>query len=147
MEMLFYMESQTPFLISSSEHKMQLLVYFQKTHKYDHITPTLIQHHWLPIHQRIQFKIILPTWKSLNGLAPSYLSQLLTPYVPTQTLRSSDKLLLKTPKTFSLYGDRTFSSGAPRLWNSLPMDIRSCISINIFKNRLKTYLFQTAYNV
>ena len=118
-----------------------------KTRKYDHITPTLIELHWLPVRQRIQFKILLLTWKSLNGLAPSYISQLLTPYVPTQTLRSSDKLLLKIPKTFSSYGDRAFSSCAPKLWNSLPMDIRSCVSINAFKNRLKTYLFQTAYNV
>ena len=69
-----------------------------KTHKYDHITPTLIQLHWLPIRQRIQFKNLLLTWKSLNRLAPSYISQLLTPYVPTWTLRLSDKLLLKTPK-------------------------------------------------
>ena len=118
-----------------------------KTRKYDHITPTLIELHWLPVRQRIQFKILLLTWKSLNGLAPSYISQLLTPYVPTRTLRSSDKLLLKIPKTFSSYGDRAFSSCAPKLWNSLPMDIRSCVSINAFKNRLKTYLFQTAYNV
>ena len=117
-----------------------------KTRKYDHITPTLIELHWLPVRQRIQFKILLLTWKSLNGLAPSYISQLLTPYVPTRTLRSSDKLL-KIPKTFSSYGDRAFSSCAPKLWNSLPMDIRSCVSINAFKNRLKTYLFQTAYNV
>ena len=45
-----------------------------KTRKYIHITPTLIQLHWLPIRQRIHFKIILSTWKSLNRLAPSYLS-------------------------------------------------------------------------
>ena len=36
-----------------------------KIRKYDHITPTLIQLHWLPIRQRIQFKILLLTWKSL----------------------------------------------------------------------------------
>ena len=121
-----------------------------KTRKYDHINPTLIQLHWLPIPQGIQFKILLLTWKSLNGLAPSYLSQLLTPHVPTpctRTVRSSDKLLLKTPKTFSSYGDRAFSSCAPKLWKSLPMDIRSCVSISAFINRLRTYLFRTAYNV
>ena len=119
-----------------------------KKRKYDHITPNLIQlHYWLPIRQRIQFKIILLTWKSLNGLAPSYITQLLTPYEPTRTLRSANKLFLTTPKTLSLYGDRAFSSCAPKLWNSLPVDIRCCVSINAFKNRLKTHLFQSAYHV
>ena len=112
-----------------------------KTRKYDHITLTFIQIHWLPIRQRIQIKILLLTWKSLYGLAPSYISQVFTPYVPTRTLRSSDKLLLSIPKTLSSYGDRAFSSYAPKLWNSLPMDIRSCVTITSFKNRLKTYLF------
>ena len=51
----------------------------------------------------------------LTDLHHLYISQLLTPSLPTGTLRSSDKLLLKTPKTFSLYGDRAFSSCAPKL--------------------------------
>ena len=149
---LIQLQSNTPLWCSLKLDKLQRTQnaaarVLSKTRKYDHITPTLIELHWLPVRQRIQFKILLLTWKSLNGLAPSFISQLLTPYVPTRTLRSSDKLLLKIPKTFSSYGDRAFSSCAPKLWNSLPMDIRSCVSINAFKNRLKTYLFQTAYNV
>ena len=48
-----------------------------------------------------------------------------------------DKLLLKVPKTFASYGDRAFSSCAPKLWNSLPMDIRSCVSINAYKKKKK----------
>ena len=118
-----------------------------KTRKYDHITPTLIQLHWLPIRQRIKFKILLLTWKSLHGLAPSYINQLLTQYVPTRTLRSSDTLFLSIHKKISLYGNTAFSSCAPTPWNSLPMDIHCCVSLDVLKNHLKTFLFQSAYDI
>lgn len=65
--------------------------------KADHITPLLIELHWLPVEQRINFKILLFTYKIVNGLAPMYLSQLLVPYVPRRDLRSADKLLFCQP--------------------------------------------------
>ena len=61
--------------------------------KANHITPLLIELHWLPLEQRINFKILLFTYKIVNGLAPMYLSQLLVPYVPRRDLTSADKLL------------------------------------------------------
>ncbi len=48
--------------------------------KYDHISPVLSTLHWLPIKHRIYFKILLITYKALNGLAPQYLSDLLLHY-------------------------------------------------------------------
>lgn len=69
------------------------------TCKYEHIFPVLRSLHWLPIQFRIDFKLLLLTFKSLNGLAPPYLSELLHPYTPTHSLRSADKLLLRVPKT------------------------------------------------
>ena len=84
--------------------------------KADHITPLLIDLHWLPVQQRINFKILLFTYKIVNGLAPSYLSDLLIPYVPSRTLRSADKLLLCQPSyRLKSYGSRAFSVGAPSL--------------------------------
>lgn len=53
------------------------------TKKQEHITPILFNLHWLPIEQRIEFKIILLTFKILNGEAPSYLSNLISCYVPS----------------------------------------------------------------
>ena len=53
-----------------------------KTRKYDHITPVLKDLHWLPVRERIQYKILLLTWKSLHDLAPPYLKDLLIPYTP-----------------------------------------------------------------
>ena len=40
-------------------------------HKHDHITPVLYRLHWLLVEQRIEYKIILLTFKALNDCAPS----------------------------------------------------------------------------
>ena len=82
--------------------------------KYDHIKPVLKQLHWLPVNQRINYKILLLTYKALNGQAPSYITELLEPYTPARNLKSSSKNLLKIPlvKLVS-YGHRCFSFAAP----------------------------------
>ena len=117
-----------------------------RTKPWQHITPTLQQLHWLPIKHCITFKVLLLTYKSLHGLAPSYLSDLLHPYTPTRGLRSSDAGLLSTPHSKrSTISDRAFSVVAPRLWNSLPPSIRDSDSISLFKTRLKTHLFRVAF--
>ena len=114
--------------------------------KAGHITPPLIDLHWLPVEQRINFKIMLLTYKIINGLAPSYLSNLLVPYVPRRALRSADKLLLSQPSyRLKSYGFKAFSICAPRLWNKLPINIKCSQSVGTFKCNLKTYLFRLAY--
>jgi exonuclease III len=117
-----------------------------QTQKYDHITPILKNLHWLPIKQRIVFKIVTLTYRCLNGLAPPYLSELLVPYLPTRSLRSSQSLLLKIPKTKTKsYGDRAFQNAAPKLWNNLPLSIRQSDTLNSFKHKLKSYLFEGSF--
>ncbi|KAF7711562.1 hypothetical protein HF521_000573, partial [Silurus meridionalis] len=59
-----------------------------RSRKYDHITPILSSLHWLPVKFRIDYKLLLLTYKALNGLAPMYLSSLLTRYNPPRSLRS-----------------------------------------------------------
>jgi len=41
--------------------------------KTDHITPVLRNLHWLPVQSRITYKILLLTYKALNGMAPIYI--------------------------------------------------------------------------
>ena len=114
--------------------------------KYDHITPVLVDLHWLPVKQRIDFKILLLTYKALNGLAPAYIRELLTPYIPARTLRSMDNNLLEPPKCrLEYFGKRSFAAAAPVLWNDLPLHIKQSPSVDIFKSRIKTRLFQLAY--
>ena len=115
--------------------------------KYEHISDALRNLHWLPIECRIKFKILLTVYKSLNGLAPDYLSALIDVRRPTRSLRSSDKLLLNVPKINTVtYGQRAFSYVATTLWNSIPDNIRKSVTVEIFKTRLKTFLFKEAYN-
>lgn len=107
--------------------------------------------HWLSINYRIKFKILLFVYKALNGIAPSYISDLfkLKP-ASRYNLRSSiDTLLLKHPnfKSLSTLGDRSFKCAGPKLWNELPKDIRNATTVQIFKRLLKTYLFKNAFNV
>ena len=103
--------------------------------KFEHVTPPLTDLHWLPIKQRIVFKILVTTYKALNGLAPDYITDLLDRYVLTRSLRSSDQLLLKVPSTNTFsFGDRAFSVAAPKLWNSVPYEIRSADNLNQFKS-------------
>ena len=80
---------------------------------------------------------------ALNGLAPSYLSDLVNFYVPERDLRSSFQKLLAVPfSNMKSYGDRAFSICAPKLWNDLPLHLRNCASFHVFKSNLKTFLFK-----
>ena len=107
-----------------------------------HVKPVLREMHWLPVLSRITFKVLLLTYKSLHGLAPGYLQNLLTAYEPGRSLRSKEQGLLSIPKTkLVTYGDRAWAKAAPLLWNSLPAKIRNSENVDVFKARLKTHLF------
>ena len=118
----------------------------KRVKKHDHITPVLYDLHWLPIKQRVEYKLLLLCYKSLNGLAPQYLVDFLELYKPSRSLRSSGSHNLVVPKTSTkTYGDRAFVNAAPVLWNSLPLELKHAGSVDIFKNHLKTWLFNQAY--
>ena len=111
------------------------------------IIPILKKLHWLPVRARIEFKILVLTFKCLRGLAPSYLTELLTQYVPSRTLRSSQKsLLTSTQINTKFYGSRAFQVASAELWNGLPENIKNCETIDSFKSYLKTYLFRTNFH-
>lgn len=66
--------------------------------KYEHITPVLASLHGLPCQVRADFKVLLLTYKILNGAAPSYLTDLVRLYAPSRALRSQGSGLLIVPK-------------------------------------------------
>ena len=106
------------------------------TNKRDHIRPVLKKLHWLPIDNRIVFKILLLIFKARAKLAPQYIQDLINDYTPQRNLRSGSKCLLETPNyNLESYGKRAFSVAAPRLWNSLPMELKTLIKIfqNVFR--------------
>ena len=71
----------------------------------DYITPVLKDLHWLPVHWRIEYKVLLLVNKTQHELAPNYILELLEPYRPSRTLRSAtDSHLLLEPHDLLLLG-------------------------------------------
>jgi hypothetical protein len=128
-----------------------------KTPKFYHISPILKSLHWLKIKQRIQYKIISLTHKTLHSGHPSYLRSLLH-LKPSRSTRSSFLITLDRPTNPSRLKitNRSFYHTAPALWNSLPADLRQpsqnpsttspfALSPSVFHKKLKSFLFHRSF--
>ena len=106
--------------------------------RYDHITPSLLNLHWLPVTHRIEFKIAMVVHKCIYGVSPQYLLDLIK-------IKESSQYQLRSYRAYNAYrtkktlGDRAFENVAPKVWNRLPLEIRQCQSLNTFKVRLPRY--------
>ena len=134
-----------------------------------HISPVLKSLNWLKVEQRIQYKIISITHNLLHITEPKYLHRLMNIKPPSRT-RSSDHLCLFLPpvSTTLKFSDRSFRNSCPRLWNSLPINLRfiapdthhfttvisstpshPCRALSLSRNQflscLKTHLFTLSY--
>ena len=117
-----------------------------KTNRRTHITPVLKQLHWLPVRQRISYKLLSLTFQTLNSEgAPKYLKDMLERNQRRQLRSNSSVVQLIVPGTKKRTGDRAFSVFASKLWNSLPVDLRNSASHHSFKKGLKTFLFTQHY--
>ncbi len=102
----------------------------------------------LPVRFRIEYKLLVFVFKSLNGLAPTYLDVLVKRHTSARSLGSSDQQLWTIPRArLKLKGDRAFSVAAPKLWNLLPVSFTSALTISSFKLLLKSYLLTQAFNL
>ena len=110
--------------------------------KRESVDNKLEQLHWLKIKERIEFKFLLLVYKSVNGLAPSYLNELLVFNNDSGCRRRS--LHIVDPYDIK---NRAFQNAAPALWNRLPSTIKDSRSVQLFKNSLKTHLFKRSYNI
>ena len=116
--------------------------------RYDHITPSLISLHWLPVTHRIEFKIAMLVHKCIYDVTPQYLLDLIKIKLSSRyQLRSYRAILLmdNTYRTKKTLGDRAFENVAPKVFNQLLLEIRQCQSLNSFKVLLKTHLFKLAF--
>ena len=121
---------------SAKIQRVQMCVIFMKS-KYCHITLLLKELHWLPVTFRIQFKVILITFKVVHDMAPSHISGLLRVRQNTKySFRSNNKILLTPPlkKSAATTGDRSSTMAAPILWNSLPLESRNIHKLDKFKS-------------
>ena len=104
--------------------------------------------HWLPIQKRIEFKLLVMVYNCLKGDAPIYLKNLLKINVGYGNLRSNAPMKFTIPyiknQTFA-YKAFSVSVAGPRLWHSLPHNIRNINDLSEFKKSLKTHLFTHIY--
>ena len=117
--------------------------------KYDHISRARKELHWVPIQQQIASSILTDVYKALHGLAPTYITDLISLAQPARLTRSSKNFNIAFPVKVprNSYGKRAFVHAAPALWNNLPVSIRSSNSLLDFRRQPKTYFFRLAYNV
>ena len=114
------------------------IIYTQPRHC--HASPLLQQLYWLPVQKRIIYKTALNMYKALSGKHPKYITDSLDLSMPNRVGLPSENNL-KILRTFKHTGDRAFSVAGPRCWNSLPLNIRHCDSVQQFKKKLKSYLY------
>ena len=120
-----------------------------RTSRKDHIAPVLASRHWLPVKFRIEFKILLLPYKAENDRAASYLKDPVVQYLPNRALCSKTAGLLVVPRVYksrmggraSRMGGRASSYQDPLLWRQLSVYV-----LTTFMIRLKTFLFDKAYN-
>ena len=103
---------------------------------------------WLPISERIKYKVACMCFSAINGSGPAYLSELLHVYTPSRTLRSSSDTRMLEIQQYKrkTNGFRAFSCFGPHIWNSLPQDLRHCSTLSSFKAKLKTFLFSQYFH-
>ena len=142
------------------------LVY--KLPKFSHITPLLINLHWLPVEYCIKYKILLFTFKAIHQSAPQYINDM---FIKKSTryrsqlssitrniefvngdvsgeIAFNDIIYLAVPRTKSVtFKQRSLVVSGPQPWNSLPTVIKMENSMVGFKRKIKSHLFKLAFNM
>ena len=117
---------------------------------HDHVTPALYELHWLPVEQRVTFKLCILMHLIHTGCSPSYMSELVTStssIASRSRLRSASSRRYEQPATRLKLGERSFAFAGPAAWNSLPTSLHEITNHKAFKRELKTVLFKRAYSV
>ncbi|KAK2181141.1 hypothetical protein NP493_409g02030 [Ridgeia piscesae] len=94
---------------------------------------------------RVDFKLLVFTYKAVHNDAPVYLCELVCPYQPTRTLRSANNNMLQVKRTRTKAGAGSFAVAAASIWNNLPTVIKTCDNLTGFKHLLNTHFFRIAY--
>ncbi|XP_072046983.1 uncharacterized protein [Amphiura filiformis] len=128
--------------LQSLQHKAVKLIF--SAARRDSPSPLMHKLHWLPLRERINFKVCLYIFKCLEGSAPQYLIDLVSlkqPHSGLVTRSSMDKTQITSHVGRIQIADRAFQAAAPALWNCLPRNIREARSITSFKKLFKSHFY------
>jgi len=133
------------FLVTSALKYQNTLARAVTGKRYTHFSSSILKElHWLSVDARIKFKITALTFKALNTGNPPYLASLLHRHIPCRSLRSASANLLSVTRCNLSSGTRGFRTAAPTIWNSLPANVRYCVTLSTFLRHLKSHLFSPA---
>ena len=111
--------------------------------QYESAKPYLQQLHWLPVQERIHFRILTYVFKCLNSQVPKYLSELLHTHQSSRDTRSSKEYRLNQLVIPNRFSKKAFSYMGPVLWNNLDNSIRTATTVD--KKKFTTVDFN--YNI
>jgi len=98
------------------------MIFNLRRHK--HVTPCLIQLHWLPVRFRITYKLCILMNSIRAGKCPFYLRDIMQPTIARVTRSGlcshSDTTSYVTSRLRTKFGEHAFSFYSPAAWNSLP---------------------------
>ena len=106
-----------------------------------YLTPTTVlfeRLNWISIQDRIILHKATFMYKIIYHLCPDYLHNLFkyTSEITKKTLRSVHNNDLYIPRPNSKYLKQSLQYTGPKIWNSLPLDLRSSNTVTVFKNKL-----------
>ena len=104
--------------------------------KRDSASEALRELHWLNVESRITFKVLLTVYKATRNEGPVTINLNYNQW----SCRSINDLKLETPWCKTAIGERLIAYHGTRLWNALPLDLRT-EDMEKFKKKLKTLLF------
>ena len=105
--------------------------------KYDHATPSLRQLNWLPIKHLLIYRDTVMTYKCMNNLAPTYLSDRFVKRSELHNRSTRNSGLLQIPLFRTATGQRSFLYRGVKIWNNLDNKLKQLPSLHIFKKHLK----------
>ena len=109
---------------------------------WDHVKDALQLLHWLPVPQRITYKLCVSMHGAAFGYVPTFQRDAIMPLstLPGRGhLRSAVSGQYDVPRVSSLTGSRAFSVAGPQARNQLPVSLHHTDCVATFKRHLKTY--------
>ena len=120
--------------------------------RFDHVTPSLIQLHWLPVIYRVKFKRCCIIHAIYYGRSLTYLSEAVQSVSASRSRSrlqsaSTSRMDYALPRLHTKFGERAFSHAGPATWNALPDNVRTVADPVKFRKLLKSHYFRIVFSV
>ena len=99
----------------------------------------------LPVTRRIDFKLLVFTYKAGHGDEPEHLSDIVCSHTPARALRSVSNNMTTVLRTHVKAEKSSFAVDAASLWNTLSNDIKMSYTLSSFKARIKTHVYRLSF--